>query len=74
LRLDADLYEPTKYSLEELYDQVEVGGYIVIDDYRNWVGCRKALYEFIYEKGIQPFIEIYPHGVAQFKKELHEKD
>jgi O-methyltransferase len=69
LRLDADIYEPTKYCLENLYDRVVIGGYIVIDDYKNWSGTRRALYEFFYNRNINPYIEIYPFGgVAFFKK------
>lgn len=33
LRLDGDLYQSTTEVLEALYDKVEVGGFIVIDDY-----------------------------------------
>ncbi len=70
LRLDADLYEPTKYCLQELYDQVVPGGYVVIDDYKKWVGARKALFEFFVERGISPYVKEYPaRGVAYFMKE-----
>lgn len=69
LRLDADLYEPTLYCLDELYQSVSIGGYVVIDDYKNWIGTRKALYEFFARNDISPYIEIYPHGgVAYFQK------
>jgi O-methyltransferase len=47
LHLDGDWYESTKRCLEELYDQVSPGGYIVIDDYGYWMGCRKAVDEFV---------------------------
>jgi hypothetical protein len=56
LRLDGDIYESTKYCLEELYDQVSVGGYVVIDDYYNWDGCRWAVYKFFYNRKINPVI------------------
>ena len=70
LRLDADLYEPTLYCLEELWDQIADGGYVVVDDYKNWVGARRALYEFFYKHNINPYIQIYPYrGVAYFKKD-----
>lgn len=70
LRLDADLYEPTLYCLRELYDRVVEGGYIVIDDYRKWIGARKALFEFFSERGIAPYVTEYPGGgVAYFIKE-----
>lgn len=70
LRLDADLYEPTLYCLREMYDKVTVGGYIVIDDYKKWIGARKALFEFLSERGIAPYVTEYPGGgVAYFIKE-----
>jgi SAM-dependent methyltransferase len=47
LRLDSDWYQSTKICLETLYDQVVDGGYIVIDDYYAWPGCKKAVDEFI---------------------------
>jgi hypothetical protein len=45
LRIDGDWYESTKCCLENLYDNVVDGGYIIIDDYAL-VGCRKAMDEF----------------------------
>ena len=33
LRVDADMYEGTTQVLENLYDKVSVGGFIIIDDY-----------------------------------------
>ena len=69
LRLDGDTYESTKYCLENLYDSVSEGGYVVIDDYRGWEGCRKALYEFFVSRGISPYVREYPFGgTAYFKK------
>ncbi len=72
LRLDGDLYSSTKYCLEELYDQVVEGGYIVIDDWHNWFGCRKAVYEFFNERGVYPAISYCPDswhiGRAYFRK------
>ena len=47
LRLDGDWYESTKVCLENLYDLVLPGGYIIIDDYYFWDGCKKAVDEFV---------------------------
>lgn len=47
LRLDGDWYESTKVALDNLYDRVVKGGYVVIDDYNYWEGCKKAVDEFI---------------------------
>lgn len=62
LRLDADIYEPTKYALEELYDQVSPGGFVVFDDFKNWVGCRRAVYEFFHTHNVAPYLQQYPFG------------
>lgn len=47
LRLDGDWYESTMTCLDNLYDKVVNGGYIIIDDYGCWEGCKKAVDEFI---------------------------
>lgn len=52
LRLDGDLYESTRISLEHLYDRVVEGGFIIIDDYGTFAGCRKAVREFLTTRGI----------------------
>ena len=46
LRIDGDWYESTKICLEALYAQVPAGGFIIIDDYGTFTGCRRAVDEF----------------------------
>jgi O-methyltransferase len=46
LFIDVDLYKSTKIVLERLYERVVEGGFIIVDDYRRWKGCRKATDEF----------------------------
>jgi O-methyltransferase len=46
LRLDGDLYESTMDALKPLYQRVVPGGFVVIDDYLTWSGCREAVNEF----------------------------
>jgi len=68
LRLDGDWYESTRCCLENLYKNVIIGGYIVIDDYGHWEGARKALDEFFIKEGIKSkMIKIDCTGVF-FKK------
>jgi O-methyltransferase len=47
LRLDGDWYESTRVCLESLYDQVVPGGFVIVDDYGEYDGCRRAVDEFI---------------------------
>lgn len=58
LRLDMDLYSPTKVCLEHLYPRLVVGGYIVIDDW-NLAGARRAVIEYF---GREPRIIEIPGG------------
>jgi O-methyltransferase len=53
LRLDGDWYESTKTCLENLYDKVSPNGFIIIDDFWTWEGCKKAVYEFIAERRLR---------------------
>ena len=51
LRLDGDMYSSTIQVLEQLYDKVSSGGYILIDDYAL-KGCKKAVDDFRKERNI----------------------
>ena len=52
LHIDADWYESVKLCLEKFYDCVQPGGYIVLDDYGDWLGCKIATDEFIKSKAL----------------------
>ena len=59
LRLDGDLYESTIQVLDEMYDRVSPGGYVVIDDYQSFPECRQATDDFRARKQVtEPLIEI----------------
>ena len=47
LHLDMDIYEPTKFVLNNLYSKVVRGGIILIDDYKTVHGATKAVNEFL---------------------------
>lgn len=40
--LDVDWYDPVYVALERLVPRLVVGGTIVLDDYHDWSGCRRA--------------------------------
>lgn len=45
--VDVDWYDPVKTCLERIFPRLTVGGSIVLDDYHDWGGCRKATDEFL---------------------------
>jgi hypothetical protein len=47
LRVDADWYESTKVALAHLAPQVVPGGFIIVDDYYYFEGCRRATDEIL---------------------------
>jgi len=57
LRLDTDWYESTKKELEVLYPRLEIGGVLIIDDYGNWAGSKKATDEYFEINGGRPFLQ-----------------
>jgi hypothetical protein len=57
LRLDADHYTSTMDALNALYDKVSPGGYIIVDDYKTFVGCRNAITEFRSRHGVKEVIK-----------------
>jgi len=55
IRLDGDFYESTRDGLDNLYDRLSIGGFVIIDDYGqdSWTYCRKAVDEFRAERNIE---------------------
>lgn len=47
LRLDGDWYESTKICIDNLWPLLNYKGVMIIDDYKAWDGCRKAVDEFL---------------------------
>ncbi|MDP2641218.1 MAG: TylF/MycF/NovP-related O-methyltransferase [Candidatus Yanofskybacteria bacterium] len=69
LRIDADWYESTKYVLDQLYDQIVPGGYVIIDDYGAWDGCKRAVEEFLRKRDITPQLKSIDDTGVYFQKE-----
>jgi hypothetical protein len=53
LHLDCDWYDSVKICLNHLYDRISPGGVVQIDDYGHWEGARKAVDEFVNERGLR---------------------
>ena len=47
LHLDCDFYDSVKLALRRWMPSVADGGYVIIDDYGHWRGCRKAVDEYL---------------------------
>jgi O-methyltransferase len=52
LRLDTDFYSSTRHELVHLFPLLQPGGVLVIDDYGDWGGARRAVDEYIAEHAI----------------------
>jgi len=52
LNLDVDWYESIRLCLEKFFDHVVTGGFINLDDYGYWPGCRRAVHDFFKMRGL----------------------
>ena len=68
LRLDGDWYASTKVCLDHLYDKVVSGGFVIVDDYGYYEGCKKAVDEFIEERGLEVFLSQVDSGCVYWTR------
>ena len=69
LHLDCDWYESTKVCMDNLYTQVEYGGYVFVDDLGYWLGARKAIREYFALRGLEmPRLTWVDHTGAYWQK------
>lgn len=70
VHLDMDLYEPTKFVLDSIYDLVVPGGVIVFDEFAlpPWEGETKAVESFLSSRSGKSYVirkhpwALHPHG------------
>ena len=55
LRLDTDWYESTKIELEILFPKLVKDGILIIDDYGDYFGCKKAVDDYFKDKKFNIF-------------------
>tara|TARA_B100000780_G_scaffold171077_1_gene119754 strand:- start:119 stop:889 length:771 start_codon:yes stop_codon:yes gene_type:complete len=60
LRLDTDFYESTKIELEILYPLLSKNGVLIIDDYGDWLGAKKAVDEYFTDT--KTWLHFIDHG------------
>jgi O-methyltransferase len=72
VRLDADTYEPTRAALRALYPGLAAGGYLIVDDYGSFEGCRRAVDEFRREHDIDEPLERVDFTCARWRRSSDE--
>lgn len=71
LRMDGDNYSSTKVVLENLYPLVNLGGYIIIDDWAL-AGCRKACEEYFHKNKITIELNSVENATVKYFKKIKE--
>jgi len=57
LRIDCDWYASVRCCLDNLFDQVVDGGFVIFDDYYTFEGCAIAVHEFLGERRLSHRLE-----------------
>jgi O-methyltransferase len=73
LHLDADLYDSVRLGLECFYDRISPGGYVVLDDYGFWPGCRTAVDEFLKARGLRVTLHVSDETGRWFQKPVDDR-
>jgi O-methyltransferase len=68
LNIDADWYESVKLCFEKFYDSVVARGFVSIDDYGHWPGCRTAVDEFFQKRGLAFTLHEVDYTARWFQK------
>jgi hypothetical protein len=71
LRLDTDWYASTKHELDHLYGRLSPGGILILDDYGDWDGARKATDEWLAETAEPIFLAPMGSGCIAVKPHPH---
>ena len=61
VHVDCDFYEPTKLCLEKWYPVLSSRGFMQFDDYSEFIGCKRAVDEFLVSR---PELELQSFGNA----------
>lgn len=63
--IDCDWYEPVRYCLDALRRRLAAGAIVVLDDYRDYGGCRKAVDAYLAEDRRMRVLKLEPHAVLE---------
>ena len=54
IRLDGDMYESTIVVLDNLFDRLSAGGWVIVDDYEVVPACKAAITDFLARRNLSP--------------------
>jgi O-methyltransferase len=63
--IDSDWHDPVRLCLERIWPALSIGGYIVLDDYNDYPGCRIAVDEFVRRTPEANVVQTAPNAVIQ---------
>lgn len=68
LHVDCDLYNPVKLTLATFYSRIEPLGYVVLNDYGSFKGCRTATDEFLGKLDVSVILQQIDRDAYYFQK------
>ena len=63
--IDCDWHDPVRLCLERIYEHLAVGGYMILDDYNDYRGCRAATDGFLAEKSDLVLVTTTPNALIR---------
>ena len=70
--IDCDWFDPVTTCLEYVWPKLSDGGIVILDDYNDWDGCKKATDQFLAVSSGFEIITLQPHAVIK-KKSVEPK-
>ncbi len=68
IRLDGDWYDSTMESMENLFPILNKGGVVIVDDYKAWDGCSRAIHDYISQNKLTVRIREFRDNVTYIVK------
>lgn len=65
VRLDGDTFLSTYEAIDLLYPRLSPGGFLIVDDYLDWLTCRKAIDLYRQRHSIMEPIIAVPHATGE---------
>jgi asparagine synthase (glutamine-hydrolysing) len=65
--IDCDWFDPVTLCLEYVWPRLSSGGIVILDDYNDWDGCKKATDQFLSRNAGVEVVALQPHAVIKRK-------